>query len=172
MIIWVWRGLPRKQSSWGQDGAHLGPVGPRWTPSLAPLNLAIGVSYNKLKRKHNKTMRICCVIHCIPHWSRIHETLWWENCELRYLLIYLIQPVASLQGWLNKTSNLYTQCFQPRVSQLHISIHLGAFVSTRLVYLYEHMLMPLSTALFDISVCMEYSFPTLVHWSNFIHRIC
>ena len=23
---------PRKQSSWGQHGAHLGPVGPRWAP--------------------------------------------------------------------------------------------------------------------------------------------
>ena len=24
--------LPRQQSSWGQHGAHLGPVGPRWAP--------------------------------------------------------------------------------------------------------------------------------------------
>ena len=24
--------LPREQSSWGQHGAHLGPVGPRWAP--------------------------------------------------------------------------------------------------------------------------------------------
>ena len=24
--------LPRSQSSWGQHGAHLGPVGPKWTP--------------------------------------------------------------------------------------------------------------------------------------------
>ena len=23
---------PREQSSWGQHGAHLGPVGPRWAP--------------------------------------------------------------------------------------------------------------------------------------------
>ena len=27
-----WRELPRYQSSWGQHGAHLGPVGPRWAP--------------------------------------------------------------------------------------------------------------------------------------------
>ena len=26
------RRLPREQSSWGQHGAHLGPVGPRWAP--------------------------------------------------------------------------------------------------------------------------------------------
>ena len=24
--------MPRQQSSWGQHGAHLGPVGPRWAP--------------------------------------------------------------------------------------------------------------------------------------------
>ena len=24
--------VPREQSSWGQHGAHLGPVGPRWAP--------------------------------------------------------------------------------------------------------------------------------------------
>ena len=27
--IWT---IPRQQSSWGQHGAHLGPVGPRWAP--------------------------------------------------------------------------------------------------------------------------------------------
>ena len=27
-----WKELPRYQSSWGQHGAHLGPVGPRWAP--------------------------------------------------------------------------------------------------------------------------------------------
>ena len=31
---------PRQQSSWGQHGAHLGPVGPRWTPCW-PHELAI-----------------------------------------------------------------------------------------------------------------------------------
>ena len=31
---------PRYQSSWGQHGAHRGPVGPRWAPSW-PINLAI-----------------------------------------------------------------------------------------------------------------------------------
>ena len=25
-------GTPREQSSWGQHGSHLGPVGPRWAP--------------------------------------------------------------------------------------------------------------------------------------------
>ena len=28
-----WPMHPRKQSSWGQHGAHLGPVSPRWAPS-------------------------------------------------------------------------------------------------------------------------------------------
>ena len=28
-LIWS---LPRYQSSWGQHGAHLGPIGPRWAP--------------------------------------------------------------------------------------------------------------------------------------------
>ena len=28
--------LPRKQSSWGQHGAHLGSVGPRWAPCWPP----------------------------------------------------------------------------------------------------------------------------------------
>ena len=28
----MYRNNPRKQSSWGQHGAHLGPVGPRWAP--------------------------------------------------------------------------------------------------------------------------------------------
>ena len=28
----LWADNPRKQSSWGQHGAHLGPVGPRWAP--------------------------------------------------------------------------------------------------------------------------------------------
>ena len=27
---------PRKQSSWGQHGAHLGPAGPRWAPFWPP----------------------------------------------------------------------------------------------------------------------------------------
>ena len=31
-IRWKYCRVPRKQSSWGQHGAHLGPVGPRWTP--------------------------------------------------------------------------------------------------------------------------------------------
>ena len=29
---WCSASLPRYQSSWGQHGAHLGPVGPRWAP--------------------------------------------------------------------------------------------------------------------------------------------
>ena len=29
-----WINVPRQQSSWGQYGAHLGPVGPRWAPCL------------------------------------------------------------------------------------------------------------------------------------------
>ena len=35
---------PREQSSWGQHGAHLGPVGPRWA-YVDPRNLAIGEIY-------------------------------------------------------------------------------------------------------------------------------
>ena len=31
-VISVQRCYPRWQSSWGQHGAHLGPVGPRWAP--------------------------------------------------------------------------------------------------------------------------------------------
>ena len=29
---WPFAGRPRQQSSWGQHGAHLDPVGPRWAP--------------------------------------------------------------------------------------------------------------------------------------------
>ena len=34
--------LPRQQSSWGQHGAHLGLVGPRWA-HVGPMNLATRV---------------------------------------------------------------------------------------------------------------------------------
>ena len=35
--------LPRYQSSWGQHGAHLGPVGPRWAPywPVEPCHLSV-----------------------------------------------------------------------------------------------------------------------------------
>ena len=41
--------LPRKQSSWGQHGAHLGPVGPRW-PHFGPMNIAISVDISFILR--------------------------------------------------------------------------------------------------------------------------
>ena len=31
-FLLLWLAHPRSQNSWGQHGAHLGPVGPRWAP--------------------------------------------------------------------------------------------------------------------------------------------
>ena len=36
---------PKWQGSWGHHGAHLGPVGPRWAPMLAPWTLLSGRWY-------------------------------------------------------------------------------------------------------------------------------
>ena len=41
--------IPRKQSSWGQYGAHLGPVGPRLMPRLVLYTLCFNEVERKLK---------------------------------------------------------------------------------------------------------------------------
>ena len=44
--------IPRKQSSWGQYGAHLGPVGPRWAPFWPHESCYQGTAWTSVGNHH------------------------------------------------------------------------------------------------------------------------
>ena len=50
--------LPRKQSSWGQHGAHLGHVGPRWA-YVGTIDLAIRVFVMNIHTEIRKSLFGC-----------------------------------------------------------------------------------------------------------------
>ena len=67
--------LPRKQSSWGQHGAQLGPVGYRWA-LVGPMNLAIRVTMEltMLWDGNDKINASFCSSWCYPWWF-VHKHL-------------------------------------------------------------------------------------------------
>ena len=77
----------KKQSSWGQHGAHLGPVGPRWA-HVGPINLAIRAVYitlskaNMLSRMRTKTARFLPLKAYWPHYQ-INHYIWLHNLHTR-----------------------------------------------------------------------------------------
>ena len=44
--------LPRWQSSWGQNGANLGPIGPRWAPCWLHEPCYLGILFQELQKMH------------------------------------------------------------------------------------------------------------------------
>ena len=87
----VWHGpefhwYPRQQSSWGQHGAHLGPVGPSWAPCWP----------------HEPCSQGCQTIqHCQVHWILMAHTIpllhTYNTCwnSLIYDLHYVTSTMAS-----------------------------------------------------------------------------
>ena len=58
---------PRKQSSWGQHGAHLGPVGPRWAPRWPHESCyqgSCGVSLASNLEKIDEVIKALHSVHC------------------------------------------------------------------------------------------------------------
>ena len=60
--------LPRSQGSWGQHGAHLGPIGPRWAP-CCPHEPCYQGSHCLLTMEHKSTN---CEMQAWVLWSVTH----------------------------------------------------------------------------------------------------
>ena len=95
--------LPREQSSWGQHGAHLGPVGPRWAPCWSHEPCCQGVLavlYRAmLSTEVNNVYEIIhdllCNHHC-AHWR--HNSLYhWIYIYSKYALINRLQTTMPCQ---------------------------------------------------------------------------
>ena len=81
--------IPRWQASWGQHGAHLGPVGTRWAPMLA--------------------QETCYLVSSLAK-SQLFNCLWFQFCHERCSITHQLGHCReSLSKWSLKatTSRLY-----------------------------------------------------------------
>ena len=81
ILIWEY---PRKQSSWGQHGAHLGPVGPIWAPCWPHEPCYLGcldeiMKMNKGLLKMTR-FRVC---ERLPYTSFVNMVVWKRSSAVR-----------------------------------------------------------------------------------------
>ena len=77
--------FPRKQGSWGQHGAHLGPTGPRWA-HVGPINFAIWVTlYVAFKCVVYVTVKFCVV--CSYRMRRL--------CDCQFVCSYRVYVITN-----------------------------------------------------------------------------
>ena len=87
--------LPRWQSSEGQHGAHLGPVGQRWA-HVGPMNLAIGV----VSRYVFTHCRCCMLMGCDPSTKIVILVLLPNRSQVgSYVIVW--QVFYLLRAWLS-----------------------------------------------------------------------
>ena len=76
--------LPRYQSSWGQYGAHLGPVGPWWAPCWPHEPCYRGIESESTDQQH---VPICLFylhgLTLFPAWKRITSNI---KCGMKLLI--------------------------------------------------------------------------------------
>ena len=89
-------GHPREQSSWGQHGAHLGPVGPRWAPCWPHEPCYRGM------RSHPM-----CIYLPIHH-SRASESGLWKRVRM------------ALYDWNMNDNVCIFRCYKPHCVPVHV----------------------------------------------------